>query len=143
MAYNGRRGPNVSEYIANLNAIPSAQDIQAADAEFSIDDDLAMFTNTQFFDFDMGHDTDLSASNFVVDAAIAPSVAAEDVKLKSFELIDGTHMLCLLVLSAVLWRCICARTSCFSYQFRYRVVLSPSSLPVQRQPCDASQVRVR
>jgi len=90
MAYNGRRGPNVSEYIANLNAIPSAQDIQAADAEFSIDDDLAMFTNTQFFDFDMGHDTDLSASNFVVDAAIAPSVAAEDVKLKSFELIDDS-----------------------------------------------------
>ena len=60
MAYHGRRGPNVSEYIANLNAIPTAQDLQNSNADnFNLDDDLAMFTNTQFFDFDLGQDADL------------------------------------------------------------------------------------
>ena len=52
--YNGRRAPNVSQYIANLNTIPSAADV-AGQQDFAnfVDDDLAMFTNTQFFDFDM------------------------------------------------------------------------------------------
>jgi hypothetical protein len=62
-AYSGRRGPNVSEYIAHLNTIPSAQDTQSSDT-FSLDDDLAMFTNTQFFDFDLGQDADLQPANF-------------------------------------------------------------------------------
>jgi hypothetical protein len=61
MAYNGRRGPNVSEYIANLNAIPSAQDLQSSE-NFNMEDELAMFTNTQFFDFDLGQDADLQPS---------------------------------------------------------------------------------
>lgn len=58
MTYNGRRGPNVSEYIANLNAIPSAQEIQGQD-NLNFEDDLALFTNTQFFDFDHQQDLDL------------------------------------------------------------------------------------
>ncbi len=62
MAYHGRRGPNVSEYIANLNAIPTAQDMQNSNSESFLDDDLAMFTNTQFFDFDLGQDADLGAA---------------------------------------------------------------------------------
>jgi len=58
--YNGRTGPNVSEYIANLNAIPSTQEGAGAHPEgFNLEEDLAMFTNTQFFDFDLGHDADL------------------------------------------------------------------------------------
>ncbi|KAH8821281.1 hypothetical protein F5884DRAFT_82258 [Xylogone sp. PMI_703] len=58
--YNGRTGPNVSEYIANLNAIPPAQ--EASNQEnFNLEEDLAMFTNTQFFDFDLGQDADLQA----------------------------------------------------------------------------------
>jgi hypothetical protein len=88
MAYNGRRGPNVSEYIANLNAIPTAQDIQAANSELNFEDDLAMFTNTQFFDFDMGQDADLPA-NFGPEAATAPGPDTLDLG-KSFDLIDGT-----------------------------------------------------
>ncbi|GAB7355018.1 hypothetical protein MBLNU459_g5622t1 [Dothideomycetes sp. NU459] len=51
--YNGRRAPNVSQYIANLNTIPSAADLAAPQDFGNFDDDLAMFTNTQFFDFDM------------------------------------------------------------------------------------------
>ena len=54
-AYNLRRSPNVSQYIANLNAIPSAQEIEAQHNEsFNLEDDLAMFTNAEFFHFDLG-----------------------------------------------------------------------------------------
>lgn len=63
MAYNGRRAPNVSAYIANLNAIPTEQELQSSNQDF-MDDDLAMFTNTQFFDFDLGQDSDLQAGGF-------------------------------------------------------------------------------
>jgi hypothetical protein len=87
MAYNGRRGPNVSEYIANLNAIPTAQDLQAANSELNFEDDLAMFTNTQFFDFDMGQDADL-AVNFGVEGTAPPAPESVDLS-KSFEMIDG------------------------------------------------------
>lgn len=52
--YNGRKAPNVSQYIANLNTIPSEADLAAQENFAGIEDDLAMFTNTQFFDFDMG-----------------------------------------------------------------------------------------
>ncbi len=84
----------MSEYIANLNAIPSAQDLQAADAEFNLEDDLAMFTNTQFFDFDMGHDTDLSATNnnYTVDGTSAAPMSPDALTLKTFEIPDGTHI---------------------------------------------------
>jgi len=52
--FTGRRAPNVSQYIANLNTIPSPHEIATQQQEgFNLEDDLAMFTNTQFFDFDM------------------------------------------------------------------------------------------
>lgn len=51
--YKGRKAPNVSTYLANLNAIPSAHDvaIQQQD-DFNFDNELAQFTNTEFLDFD-------------------------------------------------------------------------------------------
>jgi hypothetical protein len=64
MTYNGRRGPNVSEYIANLNAIPTAQDLQSSNQDSFLEDDLALFTNTQFFDFDIGQEADLAAGSY-------------------------------------------------------------------------------
>jgi hypothetical protein len=65
MSYSERRGPNVSEYVANLNAIPSAQDLQSSSADnFNLDDELAMFTNTQFYDFDAGTDADIHLGRF-------------------------------------------------------------------------------
>ncbi|KFX88280.1 hypothetical protein V490_07743 [Pseudogymnoascus sp. VKM F-3557] len=57
--HDGQRGPNVAEFIANLNAIPTAQDLAAQQQDFNFDDDLAMFTNATFFDFDIGQDADL------------------------------------------------------------------------------------
>lgn len=86
--YSGQRGPNVSEFIANLNAIPSAQDMAGQGPDnFNLDDELAMFTNTHFFDFDLGHDADLKPSNFDFDfngqSKVAP-VTAQDIKSLDF-----------------------------------------------------------
>ena len=86
MAYNGRRGPNVSEYIANLNAIPSAQDIQSAQDTFGLEDDLAMFTNTNFFDFDLGvPDADFLEGGAGVDAP-GRSSSGEGTDMKALDL---------------------------------------------------------
>ncbi|MCJ1485677.1 hypothetical protein MMC06_005852 [Schaereria dolodes] len=63
--FNGRRAPNVSQYIANLNAIPSAHDIATQQQEgFNLEDDLAIFTNAEFFDFDLGENIDQSPVNY-------------------------------------------------------------------------------
>lgn len=54
--FGGRRAPNVSQYIANLNTIPSEFDVAAQHEEnYSLADDLATFTNAEFFDFDLGN----------------------------------------------------------------------------------------
>lgn len=58
-SYNNRRGPNVSQYLRELHTIPE-QDTATGES-FNMDDDLAMFTNTQFFDFDSGQNTDYNA----------------------------------------------------------------------------------
>lgn len=51
---NGRKAPNVSQYLANLNTIPSAHDVATQDENFDIDEQLAQFTNVEFLDFDTG-----------------------------------------------------------------------------------------
>ncbi|EQL01652.1 Regulatory protein cys-3 [Ophiocordyceps sinensis CO18] len=57
--YNGRHGANASHYLRDLNTI-NPQDTTTDDA-FNIEDDLALFTNTQFFDFDSGQNMDFQA----------------------------------------------------------------------------------
>lgn len=53
--FNGRREPNVSQYIANLNTIPPVLDSAAKQEEnYNLEDDLSVFTNAEFFDFDLG-----------------------------------------------------------------------------------------
>ncbi|KAL4782367.1 hypothetical protein BJX76DRAFT_291939 [Aspergillus varians] len=58
--YNGRRAPNFSQYLDDLNAIPSPYDVavqqqqqQQQQEPFGFDNDLSLFTNTEFFDFDL------------------------------------------------------------------------------------------
>ncbi|KAF2231265.1 hypothetical protein EV356DRAFT_299154 [Viridothelium virens] len=63
--YGGRRAPNVSEYIRTLNQLPSAADIaaQQSPAGFEgLDEDLAPFVNTEFFDYDAGEMTNPAMS---------------------------------------------------------------------------------
>ncbi|KAL8886802.1 MAG: hypothetical protein Q9192_006425 [Flavoplaca navasiana] len=56
--YNGRKGPNVSQYLSNLNAIPSDHELPTQQPEgFDFSNDLAAFTNAEFFDFDQGENT--------------------------------------------------------------------------------------
>jgi hypothetical protein len=98
-AYNAQRGPNVSEFIANLNAIPSAQDIPQEN--FNFDDDLAMFTNTQFFDFDLGQDADLQPSTLRFDEqAVGTALPTPDMAKSNMDFLQGklnqTYSFCLL-----------------------------------------------
>jgi hypothetical protein len=49
-SYGGRRAPNVSQYLANLNQI---DDSSPTDNILGGQDDLSLFATTDFFDFDM------------------------------------------------------------------------------------------
>ena len=89
--YSGRKGPGVSQYLVNLNAVPSTQEVAAQqDDNFNFEDDLAIFTNTEFFDFDSGFNVpqqpvqyDVSQDK-VVKQGHAP-VQEEDVKNLGFD----------------------------------------------------------
>ena len=46
----------MSQYVANLNTIPSEFDVVTQQEEnYSLADDLATFTNAEFLDFDLGN----------------------------------------------------------------------------------------
>ena len=92
---NYHRGPNVSEFIANLNAIPSAQDMAGQSQDnFNLDEELALFTNTQFFDFDLGQDTDLQPSTFDFSAQtrVTAAAAAATENTKGMDFIPGMSL---------------------------------------------------
>ncbi|CAG7565420.1 unnamed protein product [Fusarium equiseti] len=71
--FNGRRGPNVSQYLRDLNAINRQE--TAHDEPFNMEEDLALFTNTQFFDFETGQNTDYQAHPVKVDLEAAQSTS--------------------------------------------------------------------
>ncbi|EMC97739.1 hypothetical protein BAUCODRAFT_33466 [Baudoinia panamericana UAMH 10762] len=54
MSYQARRAPNVSAYLANLNTIPTANELAAQNDTLVLGADLGLedFANTEFFDFD-------------------------------------------------------------------------------------------
>ncbi|KAF2794682.1 hypothetical protein K505DRAFT_383639 [Melanomma pulvis-pyrius CBS 109.77] len=56
--YNGRRGPNVSQYVANLNTLPTNQDL--LEEPLDLETDLSIFTNSDFIEWDPSG-TDLTA----------------------------------------------------------------------------------
>ena len=60
MSYSSRKAPNMSQYLRTLNVQEShMEDKMMADDELA--KDLAMFTNTQFYDYDSGQNTDFQA----------------------------------------------------------------------------------
>ncbi|RDA93822.1 hypothetical protein CP533_6344 [Ophiocordyceps camponoti-saundersi (nom. inval.)] len=75
--YNGRHGPNVSQYLRDLNTI-DPRDTSAADDSFNMEDDLTLFTNTQFFDFDSGQNMDFQAQPVKVAVESATSSSPSD-----------------------------------------------------------------
>lgn len=64
--YSPRKAaPNVSQYIANLNTIPSVHDLATEQQDgYPLDDDLAIFTNADFYDFDLGENIDQSTVGY-------------------------------------------------------------------------------
>lgn len=79
--YNGRRGPNVSQYLRDLNAINPEPTAAPTEENFNMDEDLALFTNTQFFDFETGQNTDYQAQPVKVNVNVEtpPSASSEDM----------------------------------------------------------------
>jgi hypothetical protein len=74
--YNGRRGPNVSQYLRDLNAINRQE--PAPEEPFTMEEDLALFTNTQFFDFETGQNTDYQAQPVKADAETSQSASPSE-----------------------------------------------------------------
>ncbi|CEJ61986.1 hypothetical protein PMG11_10502 [Penicillium brasilianum] len=79
--FNGRRAPNFAQYLDDLNTIPSPYDqaVQQRQQEntFNLDEELALFTNTEFFDFDKF--TDLGLPTFdAVDQKSSPVESIAD-----------------------------------------------------------------
>lgn len=71
-SFNGRPAPNVSQYLRELNTISP---LDTTGTEAFIEDDLSIFTNTQFYDYETGQKTDYQAQPSKV-ATAAPTPAA-------------------------------------------------------------------
>jgi hypothetical protein len=82
-AFNGRRGPNVSQYLREMTTI-KAQDAPAEDS-FNIDDDLSLFTNSQFFDFDSGQNTDFQGQPVKVSVDAPATSLTEELNSATFD----------------------------------------------------------
>jgi len=54
--FNARGGPSVSEFLRDLHENPAAEPSQ--DMYIINDQDMSMFTNTEFFDVETGQHTD-------------------------------------------------------------------------------------
>lgn len=53
-----RRDPTVSQYLRELRTIPPLSATFATEDAFGKDEDLSLFANSEFFDFDLDHTTD-------------------------------------------------------------------------------------
>ncbi|OKP06983.1 hypothetical protein PENSUB_6166 [Penicillium subrubescens] len=99
--FNGRRAPNFAQYLDDLNAIPSPYDqaVQQRQQEntFNLDEELALFTNTEFFDFEKF--TDLGLPNFdAVDQKSSPvesiaDQATQNADMKFLEFLNVAQLM--------------------------------------------------
>jgi hypothetical protein len=71
-SYGAGRGVNVSQYLRNLNVQePVVEESPITDEDLA--KDLALFTNTQFFDFETGQHTDYQAPPVKPDVIRSPT----------------------------------------------------------------------
>ncbi|KAK2748744.1 hypothetical protein FQN57_000325 [Myotisia sp. PD_48] len=61
--FNGRRAPNFTQYLNDLNTIQPAYDqgLRQEQELFDVDAELALFTNAEFLDFDPAGDMSANA----------------------------------------------------------------------------------
>jgi hypothetical protein len=96
-AYRGRAGPNFSEFLDHLNSVSPSYDQEQFNAEdINIDEDLAMFTNTDFTHFDFPSIPDAGAANFDLD----DNATAND-SIKYEDLLAGTKTSSMLIDSSI------------------------------------------
>jgi hypothetical protein len=95
--YRGRAGPNFSEFLNNLNSVSPSYDQEQFNAEdINIDEDLAMFTNTDFTHFDLPAIPEGGAANFDLD----DNATAND-GIKYEDLLAGTTSSSMLIDSSI------------------------------------------
>lgn len=94
--YNGRLAPNVSQYLNDLNTIPSPYDQavqQQQQSSFNLDEELALFTNAEFFDFDKFGDLTLptfdSLDNDKTNGEPVPEQTTHDADMKFLDFLNG------------------------------------------------------
>lgn len=73
--FNGRKANNLYSHIDNLNALPSEYELTMPQQPngFDIEADMAIFTNTQFFDFDLGEPDTTNAFDRDFSTALQPT----------------------------------------------------------------------
>ena len=89
--YKSRKAPNVSHFLANLNALPSAHEVASQQQDdFNIEDELAQFTNTEFLDFDAG-EIPIPGFDPALEENARQEIAAADNNIsgKSMDLVAG------------------------------------------------------
>ncbi|KAF4125833.1 Basic region leucine zipper [Geosmithia morbida] len=89
--YSGRKGPNMSQYLRDLNAV-SPQDA-AGDDGIEIQEDLSFFANTQFYDLDSGQNTDYQAPPVKPEAVSqAPEPTSVMGEMSSIDFMNGEFL---------------------------------------------------
>lgn len=78
-AYRGRTGPNFSEYLSNLNTLNSPAEDDQFIGNLDLNQDIAMFTNTDFTHFDIPTLPDDSNFNFDLGDSKAENVKYEEL----------------------------------------------------------------
>ncbi|CAL3972125.1 unnamed protein product [Diplocarpon coronariae] len=86
MAYNASSRVNMVDYIGTLNTVPPEGDMQAS-PDF-LEDDLAMFTNANFFDFDLGQNADLQPTAYNGEGRRDQAVAPDTMDMKSLDFMN-------------------------------------------------------
>lgn len=106
--YNGRRAPNFSQYLDDLNTIPSPYDQalqqqQQQQNTINFDEELALFTNAEFFDFDKFGDLSLPSFDAVEDKSTNAGTGdqAQNEDMKFLDFLNGKSRLLLVAIGRV------------------------------------------
>ena len=91
MSYSGRRGPNVSHFMARLQ---NPQGVQEVQEDVFDQESLNLFTNTEFYDLDSAQNTDFRAQPSKIDtAAPTPAVSVIDDPISASSAVEPVSSL--------------------------------------------------
>ena len=95
--FTPKRGPNISQYLADLNSVQAPQESSLEDP-YALENDLGLFTSVEFSDpFDLDDSTDPADVNFGQSASGKEDVAGckdgGDSDVKNMNFGDGTYLI--------------------------------------------------